>query len=53
MRFTFVHAADLHLDSPLRSLAAVEPLAGILRAATFGALDRIVSLCLERIIGYD
>ncbi|HEY8210103.1 MAG TPA: DNA repair exonuclease [Myxococcaceae bacterium] len=48
MGFTFVHAADLHLDSPLRSLAAAEPLAGLLRAATFGALDRIVSLCLER-----
>ena len=48
MGFTFVHAADLHLDSPLRSLAAAEPLAGILRSATFVALDRIVSLCLER-----
>ncbi|HYV47388.1 MAG TPA: DNA repair exonuclease [Myxococcaceae bacterium] len=48
MRFTFVHAADLHLDSPLRSLSAAEPLAGVLRAATFGAFERIVSLCLER-----
>ena len=48
MRFTFVHAADLHLDSPLRSLSAGEPLAGILRAATFGAFEQIVSLCLER-----
>ena len=48
MRFTFVHAADLHLDSPLRSLAAAEPLAGVLRGATFAALDRIVALCLER-----
>jgi DNA repair protein SbcD/Mre11 len=48
VKFTFVHAADLHLDSPLRSLAAAEPLAGVLRSATFGAFDRIVSLCLEK-----
>jgi len=46
--FKFVHAADIHLDSPLRGLqdypgAPVERL----RAATRRAFDRVIDLCLE------
>jgi DNA repair exonuclease SbcCD nuclease subunit len=48
MGFTFVHAADLHLDSPLRSLRASEPLARLLRDATFGAFRGVVDLCVQR-----
>lgn len=41
--FTFIHAADLHLDSPFRSLAkAPEAVRERLREATFTALRRLV-----------
>ncbi|MBP1874591.1 DNA repair exonuclease SbcCD nuclease subunit [Ensifer adhaerens] len=47
MPFRFVHTADLHLDSPLRSLALRNAdLAEIVRGATRQALVRIVDLCL-------
>lgn len=47
--FSFVHAADLHLDSPFTGLTATTPdLARRLQSATFDAFDRIVSLCIER-----
>jgi DNA repair exonuclease SbcCD nuclease subunit len=47
MPFRFVHTADLHLDSPLRSLALKNPeLAELVRGATRTALERIVDLCL-------
>src|SRR5215472_17923798 len=45
MNFKFVHAADLHLDSPLRARTA-GPLQRIFEDATFAALRRIVDLCL-------
>lgn len=46
--FRFVHTADLHLDSPLRSLALREPrLAEAVGAATRAALAGIVDLCLS------
>lgn len=46
--FRFVHTADLHLDSPLRSLALRDPaLAEAVGSATRSALERIVALCLE------
>ncbi|MFC5529178.1 metallophosphoesterase family protein [Cohnella yongneupensis] len=41
--FTFMHAADLHLDSPFKSLAkAPEAVRSRLREATFAALRRLV-----------
>ena len=47
MPFRFVHTADLHLDSPLRSLALKNPdLADLVRGATRKALETIVDLCL-------
>lgn len=47
MPFRFVHTADLHLDSPLRSLALRNPeLASLVRSATRNALVRIVDLCI-------
>ncbi|MHB8067088.1 MAG: metallophosphoesterase family protein [Desulfobaccales bacterium] len=45
----FVHAADLHLDSPFVGLKNYqEKLAQDLMEATFTAFRRIVDLCLER-----
>ncbi len=46
--FTFVHAADLHLDSPFSGLTARAPLmARILKDATLRAFSTVVDLCLE------
>lgn len=42
--FRFVHAADIHLDSPLRGLAGEDgPAVDTIRSATREALDRLVS----------
>ena len=52
MAFTFIHAADLHLDSPFEGLSAdateAPHVAETAREATFAALDNIVALCLKR-----
>jgi len=46
--FSFVHAADLHLDSPFSALGLQHPhLADIMRSATFEAFESIVQLCLD------
>lgn len=47
MPFTFVHAADLHLDSPFRAVRADERLRERLQDSTFGALRGLVELCLR------
>ncbi len=46
--FTFVHCADLHLDSPFEGLGGVAPalVAQTLRQATFRAFDNVVALAL-------
>jgi DNA repair protein SbcD/Mre11 len=45
----FVHAADLHLDTPFTGLGRVdEALAGRLRSASLEAFDALVELTLER-----
>ena len=44
----FVHAADLHLDSPFKGLREVSPdVAQTLYTATFDAYDNIINLCLN------
>lgn len=46
--FTFIHAADLHLDSPFKSLAkAPEAVRERLREATFAALGRLVDAAIR------
>lgn len=48
MPFRFVHTADIHLDSPLRSLALRDPdLAALVGGATRRAFENIIELCLE------
>lgn len=51
MPYRFVHAADIHLDSPLRSLALRDlELAALVEDASRQAFVRIVDLCLvERV----
>lgn len=47
MVYRFVHAADVHLDSPLRSLALCDPdLAELIGNATRRAFVALVDLCL-------
>lgn len=46
--FRFVHTADIHLDSPLRSLALKDPDAGALIAnATRHSFSKTIDLCLD------
>jgi DNA repair exonuclease SbcCD nuclease subunit len=48
-RFRFVHAADLHLDTPFEGLRDVAPEVGrALREASLDAFDALVELCVER-----
>ena len=48
MPIRFVHAADLHLDSPFTGLKAAAPenVADRLYNATFNAYDNIINLCI-------
>lgn len=47
-RFTFIHAADLHLGSPFQNLRAANPqVAAAADAATYRAFDRILTLAIE------
>ncbi len=47
--FCFVHAADLHLDTPFSGIGEVAPLvAAALREASLEAFDALVELCLQR-----
>jgi DNA repair exonuclease SbcCD nuclease subunit len=49
----FIHAADVHLDSPLRGLEAYPGApAGRLRIATRQAFDRVVEICLEERVDF-
>ena len=49
MRFRFVHAADLHLDTPFSGLAQVsEEAASLLRDASIDAFASVVDLAVER-----
>lgn len=46
--FRFIHTADVHLDSPLKSLALRNPeLADLIGVATRRAFERVIDLCLD------
>ena len=48
MSFRFVHTADIHLDSPLKSLAMRDPqLAELVGTASRTSLMSIIDLCLD------
>jgi exonuclease SbcD len=48
-KFRFVHAADLHLDTPFVALGRVAPdIAGRLRNASLEAFDALVGMAVER-----
>ena len=53
MAFSFVHAADLHLDCPFDGLGDVpEELAASLKSPTLAAFENIITLCLERQVDF-
>ena len=49
MTFRFIHAADLHLDSPFTGIRAAAPenVAAALYSATFDAYRNIIDLCIS------
>ncbi|MDW9928061.1 metallophosphoesterase family protein [Sinorhizobium meliloti] len=48
MAYRFLHTADIHLDSPLKTLALRNPeLSDLIGVATRRAFIRVVDLCLE------
>jgi exonuclease SbcD len=51
--FSFVHCADLHLDSPFEGIQALAPaIAEVLRDATFRAFDQVIDLALEKRVDF-
>lgn len=46
--FKFFHTADIHFDSPLKSLALRDPqIAEVIGGATRRAFERIIKLCID------
>lgn len=53
MDFKFLHAADIHLDSPLRGLSKYEGVpADLVRTATRGALDNLIDLAIDEAVAF-
>lgn len=53
MRFQFIHAADLHLDTPFTGMQRVDArLADTLRDATTQAFENLVAAALERSVAF-
>ncbi len=53
MGFRFVHAADLHLDTPFSGLSATAPeVAAELRDASLAAFDALVRLAISREVAF-
>jgi DNA repair exonuclease SbcCD nuclease subunit len=51
--FSFVHAADLHLDSPFAGVGEVAPeVAEVLREATFRAFASVIDACLRHRVDF-
>ena len=50
---TFIHAADLHLDSPFKGLANIpEHIFSDVLKSTFTALDRLIEVAIERKVDF-
>jgi len=47
--FSFIHTADLHLDSPFNGITADSSyITNVLRSATFDTLDHLIKLAIEK-----
>lgn len=50
---SFIHAADLHLDSPFKGLSHVPPsIFNDIRNSTFSTLDHLVQLAIEKKVNF-
>ncbi|MGQ0699315.1 MAG: metallophosphoesterase family protein [Panacagrimonas sp.] len=53
MAFSFIHAADLHLDSPLRGLSSYgEELASVAQGATRRAFSQLINEAIDRQVNF-
>ena len=53
MSLKFIHAADLHLDSPMRGLGATDPeIAATSRDASRRAFERLIDVALEEEVAF-
>ena len=51
--FSFIHTADLHLDSPFSTLARENSdIASAMRSATFRAFENIIELCIKKQVDF-
>ncbi len=51
--FRFLHAADIHLDSPFRGLTVDDPsICERIRRSTFDAFDNLVTLAIDRHVDF-
>ena len=51
--FSFIHTADLHLDSPFKGISEVnEEISLELTEATFKAFNKIIDLCIEKQVDF-
>ncbi|MCK8488775.1 DNA repair exonuclease [Paenibacillus sp. MBLB2552] len=51
--FRFLHAADLHLDTPFSGMSGVpDRLRRLLRESTFAAFDRLIRLAIEEAVDF-
>jgi exonuclease SbcD len=47
--FSFIHAADLHLDSPFKGITADNPaIVGSVSSATFDVFNALIDLCIQK-----
>lgn len=52
-KFSFIHAADLHLDSPFKGVIGEAPNIGeAIYSATFDAFESLVNLCIEKKVNF-
>ena len=53
MGFTFIHAADLHLDTPFIGLSHLpQNVREVVKESTFAALDNLVQLCWDQKVDF-
>lgn len=51
--FSFIHTADLHLDSPFRGISEVHEKIGLeLTEATFRTFNKMIDLCIEKQVDF-
>ena len=51
--FSFIHAADLHIDSPLQGVSAESPeVAEQLQKSTYRAFEALIAVCMSREVDF-